>query len=135
MHGFNNYYDDKIVLDPDDDIAHCKWGGTWRIPTKEELQELLSECTWTLTTQNEVEGYLITSNVVGYTDHSIFIPLSGCRNENYLQSGGVFNDYYMSSTVSTNDASSIWTICKTPRGKELIISSRKKGYQIRPVCP
>ena len=29
------------------DLAHVKWGGTWRLPTVEELQELKDNCSWT----------------------------------------------------------------------------------------
>ena len=30
------------------DAAHVKWGGDWRIPTKQEMEELLTKCTWTV---------------------------------------------------------------------------------------
>ena len=35
----------KTVLDPEDDAAHVNWGGSWRMPTKAEWQELLDNCT------------------------------------------------------------------------------------------
>ena len=28
------------------DVVRTKWGGTWRMPTKEELEELCLKCTW-----------------------------------------------------------------------------------------
>lgn len=33
------------------DAARANWGGTWRMPTKEEFDELLNKCTCTWTTQ------------------------------------------------------------------------------------
>ena len=39
--------DNKTVLDPEDDVAHVKWGGSWRMPTFGELSELHNSCTWT----------------------------------------------------------------------------------------
>ena len=37
--------DNKTVLDPEDDVAHVKWGGIWRMPTKAEMLELQDRCT------------------------------------------------------------------------------------------
>lgn len=56
------------------DVARAKWGGDWRLPTKSEMQELIDNCTFTETTQNEVAGYKVTSKING---KSIFFPLSG----------------------------------------------------------
>ena len=66
--------DGKSVLDPEDDVAHVKWGGTWRMPTSDEISELIENCTWTWASVNGEIGFLITSNKPGYTDRSIFLP-------------------------------------------------------------
>ena len=52
--------DNKIVLDPEDDVAHVKWGGDWRMPTFGELHELYSNCTWLWITINGINGYKVT---------------------------------------------------------------------------
>jgi uncharacterized protein YjdB len=75
--GYNHFTDNKTVLDPDDDVAHVKWGSGWRMPTSLEMQELISNCTWTSTEENGVSGYRITSNLSGYSDRSIFLPAVG----------------------------------------------------------
>ena len=67
--------DNKTVLDPEDDVAHVKWGGSWRMPTKAEQDELRNNCTWTRTTQNGVNGYKVT----GPNGNSIFLPAAGYR--------------------------------------------------------
>lgn len=55
--------DELSVLEPEDDAAHVNWGGEWRMPTWEELSELMdtNNCTWTVTTSNDVQGYSVTS--------------------------------------------------------------------------
>ena len=72
----NSFYgtiDNKTVLDPEDDVAHVKWGGSWRMPTKAETGELCNNCTWTEIIQNGVNGYKVT----GPNGNSIFIPAAG----------------------------------------------------------
>ncbi len=51
------------------DAARKQWGGTWRTPTKKEMQELIDECTWEAVTG----GYKIT----GPSGKSIFLPHTG----------------------------------------------------------
>ena len=38
-----NETDGKITLDPEDDAAHVNMGGTWKMPTKEQVTELFKE--------------------------------------------------------------------------------------------
>ncbi len=61
----------------EDDAARVKWQSNWRIPTKKEMEELLNNCTWTWTYDymgKGIKGYIVTSNIPGYTDKSIFFP-------------------------------------------------------------
>lgn len=81
--------DNKYILEPEDDVASVKWGFKWRIPTITEFEELRYMCTWEWTEQNGVEGYLITSDVKGYEDRSIFLPATG-----YMYSGKLINTGY-----------------------------------------
>ena len=69
-----NATDGKTVLDPEDDVAQVKWGGSWRMPTADEIYELIHNCTWSWASVNGQIGYLVTSNKPGYTDRSIFLP-------------------------------------------------------------
>lgn len=84
--------DGKTVLDPEDDVAHVKLGGKWRIPTDAEWTELRNKCTWTWTTQNGVNGRLVTSKNNG---NSIFLPAAGCDLLYEVGSDG----YYWSSSL------------------------------------
>ena len=47
--------DDKTTLDLEDDVAHVKWGGDWRMPTRQNYSELIYNCIWEWTTQGGQE--------------------------------------------------------------------------------
>ena len=85
--------DNKTVLDPEDDAARANLGGSWRMPTYENWTELRTECTWTWTAQNGVNGRLVT----GPNGNSIFLPAAGCRYNTNLSTGSLGN--YWSSSI------------------------------------
>ena len=39
------------------DVAHVKWGGNWTMPTRDQIEELINNCTHTWTTRNRVKGW------------------------------------------------------------------------------
>lgn len=111
--------DGKTVLDPEDDVAHVKLGGNWRIPTYTEWIELINKCTWTRTTQNGVTGRLVTSRTNG---NSIFLPAAGYRSDTELSLDRAWVDpecYYWSSSLDTYN----------PYGADNYSSYESKGYQ------
>jgi hypothetical protein len=57
------------------DAATVTLGGNWRMPTYTEMNELSNQCTWTWTTENEVNGYSIT----GPNGNSIFLPAADSK--------------------------------------------------------
>lgn len=77
------------------DAARANWGGSWRMPTKAELEELKDRCTWTWITINGHNGYWVE----GPNGKSIFLPAAGGRNANIGNHG-----YYWSSTPPAADA-------------------------------
>ncbi|MBR6946892.1 MAG: hypothetical protein IKH53_02965 [Muribaculaceae bacterium] len=74
-HGYNGFVDNKTELDLEDDAAYVNWGASWRMPTNEQLQELINMyiCNRMWTTQNGVGGYLIT----GPNGNTLFLPAAG----------------------------------------------------------
>ena len=70
--------------DPTYDVARKKWGSSWRMPTYDELNELLSGCKWQKTTQGGKNGYKVT----GPNGNSIFLPAAGSREGASLDSEG-----------------------------------------------
>lgn len=72
--------DGKAVLDPEDDAATQNWGDDWCMPTKAQLEELASACTWTkvLSELNEYGSYTeLGYTVKGPNGNSIYLPAAG----------------------------------------------------------
>lgn len=132
-YAWHGVVDSVSVLDPEDDVAHIKWGGTWRIPTKAQIDELLENCDWTWTTLNEVNGYRVTGKKPGYTDRSIFLPVTGEYND-----GKVFDyrlhGYYWSRNCGTVTSETAYTLEVYTKGSSAEIQSRCKSLAVRPVC-
>ena len=121
--------DNKSVLEPEDDIAHVKWGGSWRMPTKEEFKELREKCTSEWVSVNGINGYKFT----GPNGNSIFLPASGSRTYEYQIDGeGSDGNYWTSSLSGTCFmASSVsFSDKETPRQMN---TSRWAGLSVRPV--
>ena len=90
--------DNKTVLDREDDVAHMAFGGNWRMPTRDEWRELNQSCKWEWTQVNGVDGYKVTGKTIGYTDRSIFLPVTGVyRGESR---GEKSTGYYWSSALT-----------------------------------
>ena len=75
------------------DVASYRWGGSWRMPTKAELEELETKCTWTWTTQGGHNGYKVT----GKNGKSIFLPAAGWRYGTSPDSVGEYGNYWSST--------------------------------------
>ena len=82
----------KIISGTEYDAASKQWGDDWRMPTEEELYELLSFCSWQWMTINGVNGY----KVIGPNGNSIFLPAAGTFNSEHNECGcywtGTFSD-------------------------------------------
>lgn len=65
----------------DYDAAHVNWGGSWRMPTKDEFNELRKRCQWEWVNLNGINGY----KVIGINGNSIFLPVG--KNSYYWMSG------------------------------------------------
>lgn len=90
--------DGKIVLELSDDAVRRQYGGSWRMPTVAEWEELYNCCTWTLTTVNSVYGCLVR----GKNGNQIFLPAAGFMYQNKHYDGVT---YYWSSSLDINDSS------------------------------
>ena len=92
-YGYNGFTDNLFILLPEDDAATINWGSDWRMPTKEEWEELYQHTTMIWTTQNGINGLRFT----GSTGNSIFLPAAGHHNDGYLSSEGSYGHYHSSS--------------------------------------
>ena len=126
--------DNKTTLDPEDDVAHVKWGGSWRMPTRTEFDELRSNCTWTWTTMNGVKGYKVTSKKSGYTNRSIFLSAAGYRGGSSLFDAGSYGHYWSGSLV-TDFPYYAWDLYFDSDDRDMYNSIRYYGPSVRPVLP
>ena len=129
-----SYYgtvDNKTILELSDDAANANWGGDWRMPTIAEQDELRSECTWTWTIQNGVNGYKVTSKING---NSIFLPAAGSRGGSDLYDAGSCGDYWSSSLYS-NYSSGAYNLVFGSYGVDWSYGDRDYGLSVRPVMP
>ena len=123
--------DNKLQLDIDDDAAHKRLGGRWRMPTFEEWMELIENCKQTLTTLNGIRGYRLT----GPNGNSIFLPAAGNIFGANLSDAGS-SAFFWSSSIPESPA-------ETALGARYLISVKVEvsacltlrafGCSIRPV--
>lgn len=129
FYGYDGFVDGKTVLDLEDDSAHAHWGGNWRMPTDAEWQELMENCTWTWTTQNGVNGYLVSAS----SGNSIFLPAAGVRVDTdlkFVEASG----FYRSSSLDTNHPNYAGNLFFFSSLVEMSNGYRCDGFSVRPVC-
>ncbi len=133
----NKYGDEcaEVGFELVDDAARQVWGGGWRVPLPEEIEELIAECEWTWTSINNVNGY----KVKGPNGDSIFLPAAGSfgiwgpNEELYLSVGeigfyrGNFKQCQGYATKLTRNQISASV------NSESIFGNKTEGYSIRPV--
>lgn len=131
--GSNGFIDDKTELEPSDDAAYVNWGSSWRIPSWEQIQELLKSCSWQWTQRNGVNGQL----GMGPNGNTIFLPATGCRPDNLLDGAGSYGRLW-SRTLCSDDTFSAYSLRYCPIVMEDIdeywySGGRCDGFGIRPV--
>lgn len=128
---YDKTIDKNISGDPAYDAATANWGGCWRMPTDEEMQELINNCKWEWITVNEVYGYKVTSKKNG---NSIFLPAAGACEDALLY----FNaerGYYWSSSPYGNGTGGVSDYLRfySTHGPSVYWLKRFCGCSVRPV--
>ncbi len=118
-YGKDDFTDSKTTLDPTDDAVMGNWGYLigWRIPTKDQFDELLNECYWVYTRNyngSNVNGYIVykaksssdkgvkvspsgtPSSSYSLSDAHIFLPLAGFLEGDMLRGDGLSGCYWSS---------------------------------------
>ena len=83
------------------DAARVLWGGTWRLPTDDEVDELRNNCKLEWTFQNGVPGYLVTSEK--NAKNQIFLPAAGFNNGTSVAGDGSFAKYWTDRLYTYKD--------------------------------
>lgn len=133
----------SLATNESEDAARYIWGGTWRMPTYLEINELISRCTWELDSQKDGSVTIYGYKVTGTNGNSIFLPMTGLY-ESSLNMSTSIGAYW--STVSVNNSNnSYWLYFNDKTGSSRDIRIRDAFYSdgtpnrwigmaIRPVC-
>lgn len=125
--------DGLTTLLPEDDAAHEYWQGDWRMPTNEEMKELVDNTTakWS----NNYGGYgipglVVTSKINGEV---VFFSTSGGKWDGSARSTGS-RSYFWSSSLCTTGRGTAYSLNLTSSGiKAGNSSNRYYGYSVRAV--
>ena len=123
--------DGKTVLEAGDDAATANLGVNWRTPTEGEWTWLLENCTWTYAEMNGNKGYIVKSNVSGYSNSIIFLPGAGIHLNSH---GNTDRCFYWSSNVSTDTYSKAkYAVIYEGGGRSIKEQYRCYGASVRPI--
>lgn len=118
------------IAGTDYDAATANWGTPWRMPSLNQIWELLKNTTSTWTSQNDVKGRKFTGSNGG----TIFLPAAGSRTSDELYGAGSRGNYWSStlyeSNIVTGGAQSLYSNWETVRED---VNSRSSGLSVRPV--
>ena len=129
VYGLDGFVDHLALLELEDDVARACWGGSWRMPTIEEWEELYEHTSNDWTIQNGVNGWrFIASN-----GNSLFLPAAGYWWD------GEFNcadlGVYWSSSLNPDYPNRAWSFHFGVYNGHLCGSSdRNRGQTVRAVC-
>ncbi len=110
------------------DVANVKWGGLWQMPTKEQFEELMKNCTSTWTSLNGIDGRQFN----GTNGGSIFLPAAGYHNGTDLYSNG-FYGYYWTATQHGSYDDSAYNLHFNSESVDMFYYYRFRGRSIRPI--
>lgn len=111
-----------------EDAAASLWSNGWRMPTLEELQELVSKCKWEWIDHFFYKGYIVT----GPNGNSIFLPTTGFQSGNQVEYSS--NGYYWTSDLNFEDSSYAMALQLSKETYYFPMNiSRNYGRAIRPV--
>ena len=123
--------DNMTELELSDDAAYVNWGADWRMPSHEQINELINSnyTTAELITQNGVYGRKITSKKNG---NSIFLPTAGVRDDTSISNEGAVG-YYWSRMLNTDEPCNGRFLNIASNSTSPKCNNRYYGRSVRPV--
>ena len=149
--------DNKSTLEAEDDAASVNWGGAWRMPTKEEFQELVDNCYWVWTNSyngTSTSGYIVykakslsdkgqvvtsyktPSSNYSLSDTHIFLPAAGYYFDSSSYKMGLQGFYWSSSLHYTNHLACLLELEPNSNYRIVYVTAylRSLGKSVRAVC-
>lgn len=126
-YGYNGFSDLLTTLKAEDDAATVNWGSGWRMPTKQDFDELYQNTSHHFAYQNGVFGMLY----LAANGNSLFLPAAGWYDSNYHS---YTYDVYRWSSTLCDVPRSAWAIGYYVVG-DIPMSPdwRYRGFPVRPV--
>ncbi|MBQ7747395.1 MAG: hypothetical protein IJJ78_06010 [Paludibacteraceae bacterium] len=147
-----NSTDGKMVLDAEDDAARANWGGKWLTPTREQMNELRTECYFVKTKNyygTGVGGYIfykpkdeydkgdysygVPKDKYKLSDVHVFLPHAGLRSSDGTYYAGEVGYYWSSSLYSSDESEAYQWDFEGVFLFSLSGFARGIGYSVRPV--
>ncbi len=128
--------DNKTELETQDDAAAVNWGGSWRMPTLEEMEELVSCCNWEWTDDYEGSGVAGQIGKSKKNGNTIFLPAAGGGDANGRVIEGSHGRCWSSSLYSSYPGYAYF-LCFSSGAVDVRVygNDRDHGYSVRAVCP
>ena len=136
--------DGLTTLAPADDAATANWGDGWRMPTKEDFEELINNTNVRKVYKKDQDGNN-TDDLLGLQfvskkgdNKSIILPLTGLIQGHSVQQTNVLGYYWTSTLDENNDAKAYgFSFVPGAQGEAIYYlleaDSRPDGVNIRPV--
>ena len=105
------------------------WGNNWRMPTKEELEELVNNCEFSWTEINGVSGAKYTAS----NGNSIFIPAAEFQYGSFHNVSSGKYAFILSSSIHQEFLRLSHYLLSTENGPVIEGYNRENGYPVRPV--
>ena len=125
--GQTNYEGYENPLAASADTATQVWGGSWHMPTRDQIRELTANTTYQSITINGIKCGKFTAQNGNY----VLFPAAGTYVNGTLKYVGVFNWSWSSTRYGTND--DVYNLYTTDSLVEIQTDSRDKVRTIRPV--
>ncbi|MBP5480152.1 MAG: hypothetical protein J6Y22_00170, partial [Paludibacteraceae bacterium] len=95
--------DSMRTLLPEDDAATAQWGNKWRMPTIENMEELIEWCDWFWVPNYNKTGVAGIMGVSKKNESFIFFPAAGFMFNKSLNEVGKFGAYWSSNLEKNVD--------------------------------
>ena len=90
----DTYYDiGSDISGTEYDVAHVKWGDSWVMPTRNQIEELCSNCSYTWASVNGIIG----GKFIGPNGGIIFLPAAGERSNEGINDIDTYGLYWSST--------------------------------------
>ncbi|MBR5677795.1 MAG: hypothetical protein IKX20_06630 [Paludibacteraceae bacterium] len=120
--------DNRLILETTDDAATAMLGDGWTVPTLEDIDELLSCCTWKEVERDGIKGIAL----LGPNGNSIFLPRPGDYDPLYFNINDNGYAHYWSNSLApklSDEFAYTLAVTNTWKGTQL---EKDEKYRVHP---